>query len=78
MTYGVTIQITALDHDVGGPDMPTRLGAELIDRDWPDGGTEKVLLLHLGGNIIEVRPANKEFISDLGRRLIELATKELS
>ena len=72
-----TIRLVAMRHVFGGPDMPTEHQAMIRQDDWPTGGIAEVdvLVLYIGDSTIEVWPADKDYIHDLGKQLIKLSGK---
>lgn len=49
------------------------LDAVIVERPWPGGGTVRVLRLHLGGEFLQIWPADPGQIKALGERLLILA-----
>ena len=68
-----TLQIIALAHDSGGPDLPTAHGAWVGWRDWPGEGRTPILRLQLGDTSVEIWPADADEVEALGKQLLILA-----
>lgn len=69
-----TIQLSGWHH-ANGPMIPGELAAWLKDREWPGGGTVKVLMMNIGKDTLEIWPADPERLRQLGEKLLVLANR---
>lgn len=67
------IKLTALHHNHGGPDMPTPHYASIRERRLVGRSTVNVLVLQIGGDSVEIWPADPDHIEKLGKNLITIA-----
>ena len=67
------IRLIAMRHDrLGGPAVPSRLGARIREFDGHTGKCNE-LLLSIGDSTISIWPADPDYIRDLGVTLINIA-----
>jgi hypothetical protein len=62
------ISITAMTSN-GGPSLPSAHDVWLEDREWPGGGTVKVIRFRLGSDVIQVWPADTHELRQLHTKL---------
>lgn len=56
-----------------GPSLPTSHGVTITQRPWPGGGTTKAVVLHLGRDTVEIWPADRDKIRELGEKLVKIS-----